>query len=86
VALRKENKDAATVLSIANAISEQADTRNWQTLPNQISYTRIPLTPGKNEVLFYATAAQDGHTRCDTIRIDARKGQVYYEIVNTINR
>jgi len=86
VALRKENKDAATVLSIANAISEQADTRNWQTLPNQISYTRIPLIPGKNEVLFYATAAQGGRTRCDTIRIDARTGQVYYEIVNTVNR
>ncbi len=85
-ALRKENKDAGTVLSIANAITEQADTRNWQTLPNQISYTRIPLEPGKNEVLFNATAAIGGKTRCDTIRINAKKGQAYFEIVNTLNR
>ena len=72
-------------LGIANAISEQADTRNWQTLPNRISYTRLPLQPGKNEVLFYAKTIQ-GKTRCDTIRVDARKGQSYFEIVNTISR
>ena len=84
-ALRKKNKDAGAVLGIANAISEQADTRNWQTLPNRISYTRLPLQPGKNEVLFYAKTIQ-GKTRCDTIRVDARKGQSYFEIVNTISR
>jgi hypothetical protein len=84
MALRKENKDAGFVLGLANAISEQADTRNWQTLPNNISYARIPLEPGKNEILFKAQSKLYGKWRCDTIRIDAKKGRTYFEMVNTI--
>ncbi|MFM2285998.1 MAG: hypothetical protein RLZZ543_1495 [Bacteroidota bacterium] len=84
-ALRAENKDAGALLGIANAITEQADTRNWQTLPNQISYTRVPLQPGANEVLFYASGP-NGKSRCDTLRIKANKGQAYFEVLNTINR
>ena len=44
--VRKENDLMGSALSIVNAISEQADTRNWQTLPNNISYTRIALPVG----------------------------------------
>ena len=84
MALRKENKDAGFLLGLANAISEQADTRNWQTLPNNISYARIPLEPGKNQILFNAHSKLTGKMRCDTIRIDAKKGRTYFEMMNTI--
>ena len=83
-ALKEKNKDAGFVLGLANAISEQADTRNWQTLPNNISYARIPLEPGKNEILFNAQSKLTGKMRCDTIRIDAKKGRSYFEMMNTI--
>lgn len=36
-------------LKLFNRISEQADTRNWQSLPANIYYSRIPLLPGTNE-------------------------------------
>ena len=36
-------------LKIFNRITEQADTRNWQSLPANIFYSRIPLLPGQNE-------------------------------------
>lgn len=35
-------------LQIFNALSEKADTRNWQSLPHSIYYTRIPLNENNN--------------------------------------
>ena len=46
-ALKKENEGLGVALNLMNAITEQADTRNWQTLPYQISYTRISLNEAK---------------------------------------
>ncbi|MFD2146604.1 COG3014 family protein [Mucilaginibacter antarcticus] len=37
-------------LQLYNALSEKADTRNWQTLPAYIAYARIPLNMGENKV------------------------------------
>ncbi|MBC7948580.1 MAG: hypothetical protein H7Y42_11905 [Chitinophagaceae bacterium] len=37
-------------LQVFNFASEKADTRNWQSLPHTIYYTRIPLAKGQNEV------------------------------------
>ncbi len=42
--LAKENEALGTLAMIGNAVSEKADTRNWQSLPATISYTRIPVT------------------------------------------
>jgi uncharacterized protein len=43
IALQKQNKELGAILSAVNSTTEQADTRQWQSLPNQISYARIPL-------------------------------------------
>ena len=45
-----QNKDAGFVLSALNAISEKADTRNWQSLPHSIYYQRVPLAAGNHQV------------------------------------
>jgi hypothetical protein len=46
---KKEEKEAlATAIQIFSLVSEKADTRNWQTLPHTIWYTRIPLQQGVN--------------------------------------
>lgn len=83
MALRKENKDAAAILSIANAISEQADTRNWQTLPNTVSYTRIPLNVGDNKIIFKAFKNGNQVSFSDTFQVTALKGRKYIRVVNT---
>jgi hypothetical protein len=83
MALRKENKDAAAILSIANAISEQADTRNWQTLPNTVSYTRIPLNIGENKIIFKAFKNGNQGSYSDTLQVTALKGRKYIRVVNT---
>lgn len=46
--LRKENETAGALLGVVNALSEKADTRNWQTLPSSVSYAKIPLRKGRN--------------------------------------
>lgn len=48
--LRKSDKALGSVLGMINAITEKADTRNWQTLPHSIYYVRIPLREGENQV------------------------------------
>jgi hypothetical protein len=40
------------VLSIMASATESADTRNWQTLPHSIYYTRVPVNSGDQEVRF----------------------------------
>ncbi|MGE9617123.1 MAG: hypothetical protein ACQPRJ_06230 [Solitalea-like symbiont of Acarus siro] len=51
---KKENNDifmaAAAAIQLYSLISEKADTRNWQTLPAEISYVRIPLNLGENKI------------------------------------
>jgi len=47
---RSENENLGTVLSIVNAMTEKADTRNWQSLPYSISYCRVPLDEGTQTV------------------------------------
>lgn len=51
--VRKENESLGFLVGALNFASEQADTRNWQTLPHSIYYTRVPLSEGKNEIQLY---------------------------------
>ncbi len=47
---RKENKALGSLFGLFGAITEKADTRNWQTLPHAIYYSRVPLKLGVNKV------------------------------------
>ncbi|HSV76634.1 MAG TPA: hypothetical protein VLH37_06330 [Bacteroidales bacterium] len=49
--LRKRNEDLGALFGLVGAITEQADTRNWQTLPHSIHYTRMILPQGNNELV-----------------------------------
>jgi uncharacterized protein len=50
LALTKQNEYAGAALGITNAVTEKADTRNWQTLPGKIEFLRIPLAAGENKI------------------------------------
>ncbi|WEK36939.1 MAG: hypothetical protein P0Y53_05440 [Candidatus Pseudobacter hemicellulosilyticus] len=47
-----KNKDTREAIALAmqvfNFVTEKADTRNWQSLPHTIYYTRVPLDRGTN--------------------------------------
>lgn len=50
LAMREKNEDLGTLVSMVNAATEKADTRNWQTLPHSIYYQKIPLDTGLNQL------------------------------------
>lgn len=47
---KKEKEAVALAIQTFNFISEKADTRNWQSLPHTIYYTRVPLSKGNNTI------------------------------------
>lgn len=47
-------------VQLYSLISEKADTRNWQSLPANINYTRIPLQKGKNTITLSLKGANGG--------------------------
>lgn len=48
--IKQEDKTLGSVLGMINVLTEKADTRNWQTLPHSIYYSRIPLPEGESTV------------------------------------
>ena len=67
-----------TLLSIANALTEKADTRNWQTLPHSIYYSRIKLKPGKHKlILNLKNSVNDEHKQEFNFNVKAGKTQFF---------
>ncbi len=64
---------APAAITILNAATEKADTRNWQTLPFDIFYTRIPLNDGDNQVSL-KTSGSKGQTSSHTFNIKGIDG------------
>jgi hypothetical protein len=81
--LRKEHEGWGAVLGAVNALSEKADTRNWQTLPHSISYTRVPLHEGANETQF-TIAGPDGKNTQYSFTYQAQKGQTLFHTFTSL--
>ena len=47
---KKENKILGAVVNLAGVLTESADTRSWQTLPNQIFMVRMSLPAGTHQL------------------------------------
>lgn len=72
---------------VTNAATEQADTRNWQTLPSTISYMRIPLKEGDNTFQL-KKYGPNGSVDEDQIHITGKPGlQVmsYFDLGRTVS-
>lgn len=82
-ATRKKNENLGAVLSLVNMISETSDTRGWQMLPHTISYTRIPLEEGSNELELVASGA--GGETLYTFEIDAKPGKMYIDFFHSLD-
>lgn len=81
--VKNENEGLSTALSLIGSMSESADTRNWQTLPHSIYYTRIPSSPGQHNykmMLEDVRGAQYQHS----IDVSLRAGQTKIFPLNTM--
>lgn len=77
-ALRKENDAAGALLSIANAVTEKADTRNWGTLPHSIHYTRVTVPAGSQTLTLKTDAGRLGREEQNIYNINAEAGNTYF--------
>lgn len=80
--LRKTDKMLGSALGMLNAITEKADTRNWQTLPYQINYCRVPLKSGKNEIIFHVGGGKEKASYDFTY--EAKKGQTLFHTFTSL--
>jgi len=82
--LRKKNANLGALLSLVNAVSEKADTRNWQTLPYSISYLRIPLNEGENPLDMEFTAPSGNTSYQQKLMFQGEKGETQFHFYYTL--
>lgn len=81
--LKKEDKALGSILGMINAITEQADTRNWQTLPNAIYYCRVPLKEGSNTIQFELNG-RNGAPASHEYTYQVKKGQILFHTFSSL--
>ncbi len=74
---KKEDKSLGAAISVLNAVTEKADTRNWQLLPYSINYTRIQAPPGDYNAKF---SSDNGEL---TFQLPIKKGSTYFQIIQS---
>ena len=72
-AAKQENEWLGLAVRVINSFTEKADTRNWQTLPYSISYTRIPLAAGQNRFTLRLSNEYGSATRQFTVEGGGRR-------------
>jgi hypothetical protein len=80
--IKKEDDRLGALIGVVNAMTEKADTRNWQTLPHSVYYSRVPLKEGVNEVRF---AIDPGGQRTDyQFTYTAKKHQTLFHTFSSL--
>ena len=80
----KENENLGSAVSIVNALTEKADTRNWQTLPYSIYYSRIQLPVGENNIQFFAKS-KTGEKINENFKFNIIKGKTIFFSFSSLN-
>lgn len=80
---RKESESLGLALDILGAITEKADTRNWQTLPHSIYYTRISLPAGAH-TLQLNSYGKDNVSATREIKVEIKKGEKTFKTFQTL--
>ena len=81
--VKKDDRTLGSVLGMINAITEKADTRNWQTLPHSIYYARVPLAEGKN-VVNLRLQNQSREATEQQFTYEAKKGQILFHTFSSL--
>jgi uncharacterized protein len=82
--LRKKDDRLGAVLGIVNALTEKADTRNWQTLPHSIYYSRIPLHEGKNELKLLLRSERSQDSTAYSFTYQVKKGETLFHTFSSL--
>lgn len=76
--VRKEDETLGFLVGLVNFASEQADTRNWQTIPHSIHYSRVPLREGENEIVLHTESPRAPQSE-QTFKFAGEKGKTQFQ-------
>ena len=82
--LRKKNENLGALLSFANALTEKTDTRNWQTLPYNIYYARIPLSTGENKLTLNTYSSRKQRDATETFDFYVEKNETIFHMYHSL--
>ncbi len=82
--VRDADPKLGALLSIVNAISEQADTRNWQTLPYNIMYARVPIDSHEQRVDLVMTSRKGYPDLNREIDLSGEQSPLAFRVVHNI--
>lgn len=82
--VRKTYTDIGSIVGLINAFSEKADTRNWQTLPHEIFYCRVPLKTGANKVTLHVGFTGKPQAESFEFTYNAREGQTLFHTFTSL--
>ena len=82
--VRKQHENLGALLSVISAVSEKTDTRNWQTLPYSISYSRVPLSEGNNQLSLKTYSPKKSRDTEHEFEFEAKKGQTIFHIFHSL--
>ena len=83
--LRRKNQNLGTLFTVTNALTERADTRNWQTLPYSIAYARVPLPTGMNEVELRVYSDEKSRVKSERFQMDVSTGETVFLFHHTLD-
>ncbi len=84
-AVEEESEGWGFVIGVVNAATEKADTRNWQTIPHSIYYSRIPLNEGENKVRLRATTGNNLYRDIQQFSFEGISGKTLFHAYQTLN-
>lgn len=79
----KQNDWLGLAVGLVNAFTEKADTRNWQTLPYAISYTRVPLKSAENS-LELRFISPKGQQAVEKMAVPGEKRKTEFRVYSTL--
>lgn len=79
---RKKDDDLGAIIGIVNAVTEKADTRNWQSLPYSISYARIALPEGEQKIQVSQTGS--GFNATNDVSVSIKKGKTTFKVFHQL--
>lgn len=84
-AVREKNEELGTAISVFNAVTEKADTRNWQTLPHSIYYTKISLPAGDQKVQLKLKNPYNNETKTVNLNVSIKSGRTTFKVFRSLD-
>ena len=80
--IRKQNQNVGALVGVFTALTENADTRNWQTLPHSVFYTRVSLPEGTHNATLQTNG--QGGSKTTNLTFDVKTGRTSFYTYNSL--